>query len=128
MPRLCVIDDDPIYIMIVNKLVTHYNLCDKPLVFKNGQEAIDFFKNLNDEIDVPDVILLDLNMPVMDGWEFLDEYQKIKDQLPKQVRLYISSSSANHVDVSRAEKYSFVSEYLVKPPNESILRKVLKAV
>mgnify|MGYP001136968378 FL=1 len=60
------------------------------MVFSNGRSAISFITDNLENVDqLPDVLLLDLNMPIMNGWEFIDEYRKVKDQLAKQIKIYI---------------------------------------
>lgn len=127
-PKLCVIDDDMIYTMTVKKLIEHYGLCEEPITFKNGQEAIDYLKeNTDNDSNVPDIIFLDLNMPVLDGWGFLDEYKDILKALKKTVKVYISSSSVNELDISKAKSYPYVSDYLVKPPTLPMLQQIIAA-
>lgn len=125
--NLCIVDDDDLYLTILKKIILHYELCEEIMVFKNGQEAVDFFKSVEDGEDerLPDVIFLDLDMPVLDGWGFLDEYPQFERVL-KDTDIYISSSSKYSVDINRAKSYPFISDYLVKPLDQTILKRVLQ--
>ncbi len=114
----CIIDDDSMYVNLVKKIIEAKNLCKNLMVFQNGKDALNYFEvilnNLNKN-SIPEIIFLDLNMPVMDGWEFLDNFIKIKNKLEKTITLYIVSSSINPVDVERAKSINSVKDYLVKP-------------
>ncbi|WP_106791029.1 two-component system response regulator [Aquimarina sp. Aq78] len=115
---VCIIDDDHIYINLLSKIIELKKLSESVLVFNNGKEALDFFlqsllKEENEE--VPQIIFLDLNMPVMDGWEFLNEFSKIKNQIRKKIDLYVVSSSIDSRDIERAKSIDIVSDYLTKP-------------
>jgi len=65
--------------------------------------------------NIPEIIFLDINMPVMDGWEFLDKFTQIENKLDKTITLYVVSSSINPVDIERAKNTNAVKDYLVKP-------------
>jgi len=110
----CIIDDDTIYVSLLKKLIQLKKLCDNILVFKNGKEAIDFFK---DSESLPDLILLDLNMPIMNGWEFLEAFNPINKQLGNITtpNLYVVSSSIDPVDSEKAKKIECVRDYISKP-------------
>lgn len=116
----CIIDDDDVYINLIKKIVDVKNLSENLLVFKNGKEALDHFRPIMEkesEEDFPEIILLDLNMPVMDGWKFLNEFTQIKRNSKIKTTLYIVSSSINPYDVAKAKSYSLVTDYLIKPVN-----------
>ncbi len=118
LKNVCIIDDDNIYINLVSKIIELKKLSESVLVFNNGKEALDFFlQSLQKEEnqDVPQVIFLDLNMPVMDGWGFLDKFSKIKNQIRKKIDLYVVSSSIDSRDIERAKSIDIVSDYLTKP-------------
>lgn len=84
------------------------------LIYKNGKEAFDdLIPKLKLDTDLPDVILLDLNMPIMDGWQFLDELIKIPNM--KSIPIYIVSSSVDSRDIDKAKTYKIVNNYIVKP-------------
>lgn len=114
----CIIDDDKIYVNLVKKIIEIKNLSENLLIFKNGLEALEYFKviltNMSEE-KLPDIIFLDLNMPVMDGWEFLGEFIKIKNNFDKKITLYVVSSSIDPRDLERAKSFNLVTDYLIKP-------------
>lgn len=114
----CIIDDDKIYVNLVKKIIETKKLCDHLLIFKDGKEAIDYFEALLqnfEEKNIPEIILLDINMPVMDGWEFLERFTKIENKFNNLVTLYVVSSSINATDINKAKSLSTVENYLVKP-------------
>jgi len=94
---------------------------------KYGKQSIDYFEALLQNLEaenIPEIIFLDLNMPVMDGWEFLERFTKIKNKLGKVITLYVVSSSINPLDVDRAKSLTSVHDYLIKPVNISELENI----
>lgn len=125
-PTICVVDDDEIYQFVIKSQIESRKLARKILMFSDGELAIDFFKTVADNADeLPDLVLLDLNMPIMDGWEFLDEFIMLKPKLPKKVTIYVVTSSINQTDIDRAKRISEVTDYIVKPINEETLMDML---
>lgn len=112
----CIIDDDPAYVYLTKRIILLKKLCKNLLIYENGRIALDELSHLLDSKDhFPDLILLDINMPEMDGWEFLDAFTQIKPKLPKQVTIYMVSSSVDERDIQHAKKYDDISSYIVKP-------------
>lgn len=111
---ICIIDDDPIFRFGTKKMMEKVHLPLDFLIYKNGKEAFDdLLPKLKLDTDLPDVILLDLNMPIMDGWQFLDELIKIPNL--KRIPIYIVSSSVDSRDIDKAKTYKIVNNYIVKP-------------
>ncbi len=114
--NIYVIDDDPIYQFSFKSLLGLLNQSFNVQQFHNGEEAIEALKECDkSKICFPDFIFLDLNMPVMDGWNFLDEFREHFSESNNLPRIYIVSSSLHHEDLLRSEAYPIVQEYLVKP-------------
>ena len=116
----CIIDDDKVYVNLVKKIIETKKLCENLMVFRDGKQSIDYFEALMENMKadrIPEIIFLDLNMPVMDGWEFLERFTKIKNKFNKVITLYVVSSSINPLDVHRAKSLSSVKDYLIKPIN-----------
>lgn len=114
----CIIDDDKIYVNLVKKIIEIKKLSRNLIIFKNGKEALDYFRPILENLNqnrLPDIIFLDLNMPIMDGWEFLSEFVKIKNNFQKKITLYVVSSSINPRDLERAKSFNMVTDYLIKP-------------
>lgn len=111
------IDDDIIYQTIIKKLIQKSEMYAPNLPFYNGDEAITALKNLlnTDSESLPDIILLDINMPILDGWGFIEEFQKIKSNINKKISIYIVSSSIASDDIKKASAYTEVVKYLSKP-------------
>lgn len=118
----CIIDDDPISVFGIKRSMKETNFSDDVVVYTNGQEALDgLTKMLNEGKKLPSIIFLDLNMPIMDGWEFLDDFIKIPNTNTDKVIIFIVSSSMDPRDMIKAKSYSMVNNYILKP----ILRKDL---
>ncbi|TDQ11882.1 response regulator [Pedobacter metabolipauper] len=121
----CVIDDDQIYTFGIKKLMAITEFSNHIMIFKNGDEALKYLKPvIEDAESLPDVILLDLNMPIIDGWQFLDAFIKFK--LAKKVTIYIVSSSIDTNDYEKAAKYSIVNNFFVKPIRKDDLQRIME--
>ena len=128
--NVCLIDDDNIYQFTARKLLEATGLAKHIQSFYNGSDAINYFKdqkNINKET-LPDVIFLDINMPILNGWEFLEEYQKISNGLPKPIVVYVVSSSIDSTDMQRSREYKVVSDYLVKPINRIQYKELIESL
>lgn len=127
--RIYVIDDDEIFQFMIKK---NLKLIDKNIKiesFPDGEKAVTALsQKFADSEKFPDIIFLDINMPVMDGWEFLESYKNIKSNFPKDVVIYIISSSKNLEDLIKAKEFTDLSGYIVKPITNSQLKKVVQGV
>jgi CheY-like chemotaxis protein len=117
-----VIDDDAIYQIIVNKIIQRSEMFSTITSFKNGKEAIDVLQEIvhntaDESVSLPDIILLDINMPIMDGWEFMEEMTLLKPAIKKQIIVYVVSSSIAIEDKNKSKTYPDILEYLSKPLN-----------
>jgi CheY-like chemotaxis protein len=114
MKRVFLIDDDEVFVFLTKKIIERAGVEVELTVFSNGQEGLERLTAIAADKDLlPDVILLDLNMPVMDGWEFLNAFQKLN--FAKRIALYIVTSSISPYEVDRAKHIKEVKEFIVKP-------------
>ena len=121
----CLIDDDKMFTYLISKQMKTINFCDGILIFNDGLDALKYLEPVIESPDsLPSVILLDLNMPVLDGWQFLDEFIKFKPA--KKITIYIVSSSIDQNDHRKAANYSGVSKFYVKPITKQHLNTMLE--
>lgn len=112
--NLLVIDDDDINIFIIKKIVEKTGYDAKMVAKTNGQLAIDYLKDLQQKnISLPDLILIDINMPVLNGWEFLEVYEKLG--ILQDSDMYMLSSSVYENDIEKAKTYKTVKGFISKP-------------
>ncbi len=122
LQKVLLIDDDMVTWAICEMVLNKTAFTEEVEKLGNGKEGIDYFssyfeKKKKGEADLvaPDLILLDLNMPVMDGWTFLEDYiRKYSERLP-DTKIAILSSTVNPEDFIRAQKYSIVIDFINKP-------------
>ncbi len=121
-----VVDDDIIFHFIIKKLLLNNSINVTPTFFENGMEAIEVLKKkLDTGENQPDLILLDINMPILDGWQFLEEFKILKKLIEKQIVIYIISSSDNQYDLEKAKDYTNeVTNYYLKPMSGDELKAI----
>ncbi|MHA3786693.1 response regulator [Flavobacterium hauense] len=123
--NLYVIDDDKIYHFLLKNLFKQNGIDVASTFFVNGSDAIDYIKKNNGEDILPDLILLDVNMPIMNGWQFLEEFGKISHGLSKTPTIYMISSSNNEVDINKSKEFDgAVKGYFLKPICKEDLDKI----
>ncbi|WP_461452639.1 response regulator [Mucilaginibacter sp.] len=116
MKTLCVVEDDELDQRIIKLNLSRINGFGHVLFFKDGERLVNFIKsNITDLVNLPDVIFLDLEMPVMDGWHVLDYLDNVYYRLIKPISVYIISTSVNPIDRNRSMEYHFVREFISKP-------------
>lgn len=120
---LCV-DDDPITLMLYKKVIIKAEFGSTILFAQNGEEALELFKKSkgNDSQQIPDIIFLDLNMPVMNGWDFLEHFSNEFYPQLKHIKVVILSSTIDPSDYSQAKKFEVVTHFLSKPLTVEMLQ------
>ncbi len=111
------IDDDPLSFVIHSKVIQSSKLALRMSFFDNAMDALSALKELGqaDPEKLPDYIFLDLKMPVIDGWGFLDLLMKFPEWMLQNTKVIILTSSIDLFDIKKAKTYSIVSDYVSKP-------------
>ena len=126
---ICVIDDDIVYQFTAKKILSSLNNVGKVLIFSDAEKALEYLVDHADsEEDLPGLIFLDINMPFMDGWTFLDMFKEIKPRLNKSITIFMVSSSPERRDMDRARRIEEVTDYIVKPITREIFTEKIEGV
>lgn len=127
--HLTLVDDDEVFVFLAKKAIQQTNLVELVKVFDNGQEILDYLlENLEKPEELPEVMLLDLSMPVMDGWQFLGEFHKLSPRLPRKITIFICSSSISPEEIELANKNNEVSDFIIKPINKEKMIEIIQKV
>jgi len=114
--KIMVIDDDSTFLFIFRKQIEKFQDIEIVNESKNGLEAVNYIKQAGKNgSEMPDLIALDLDMPIMNGWNFLDEYDKLCKVGAKTIPVCILSSTINQADFDRADNYDLVKSFFSKP-------------
>lgn len=120
-----IIDDDEITIYLADHIMKKVDFCEKVEKFTHGSDAIKRLKFAIDTNDnIPDVILFDLNMPGMDGWEFIEEFSKLP--LKKEIPAFVFTSSMDTEELSKSDQYEAIKGVIIKPLNIQKINKILR--
>jgi CheY-like chemotaxis protein len=124
--NICVIDDDKIYQYLTRRVISDTHLINDIEIFSNGLDAINYLEtNSLDKKKLPDVIFLDLFMPVMDGWNFLKNFTVIQNKLAKKIPIYIVSSSIDPIDIQKSKSLGYVTDFIIKPMTKDAFLKIM---
>ena len=126
--KIFIIDDDEIFQFITRKSFEKLERKDDLLFFHNGEDALNYIKDsgANDQ-SIPDVIFLDINMPIMDGWDFLDELGKLNISTSRTPYIYMVSSSIDDKDATKSKLYPMIKDYISKPITDVNITEILNS-
>ncbi|MBG6187344.1 response regulator [Flavobacterium sp. CAN_S2] len=127
LDQILCIDDDPITLMLCKKVIVKSSFSNEIITSQNGEEALSYFNtikytnNQNKPIPQPQLIFLDLNMPVMGGWEFLDYFNSEEFSEFNTIKVVVLSSTIDPEDLEKSKQYPMVIDFLSKPISQSML-------
>lgn len=125
--NVMVIDDDTTFLFIFRKQLEKFEGLEIVNESSNGRDALNFLKQSDlDESRKPNLIALDLNMPIMDGWDFLEEYGNLRKSGIIDAPVCILSSTINQADFDRANTYEVVKSFFSKPITSDQLKSMKK--
>jgi CheY-like chemotaxis protein len=126
--KIFIIDDDEIFQFITRKSFEKLERKDDLLFFHNGEDALNHIKGSGaNEQSMPDVIFLDINMPIMDGWDFLDELEKLNISSSRTPYIYMVSSSIDDKDATKSKLYPMIKDYISKPITDVNITEILSS-
>jgi CheY-like chemotaxis protein len=129
---ILLVDDDETTNFFNKHLLNKLGVADKIQVTQNGQDALDYLTNQGKYEGnqggnpIPDLILLDINMPVMNGFEFLEAYNKLDEENKSKAVICMLTTSLHQNDMEKAESYDQLSDYLYKPLNADNINAVIE--
>ncbi len=125
LKQLLLVDDDPTTNFFNQHLIGKMNVFNEIHIAENGQIALEKIEELKKRGESPDMILLDINMPIMNGFEFLDHYQKLSEEVKSSVVVCMLTTSLAREDLERAKEYSMLADYIDKPLYEAKMRELI---
>ena len=116
--------DDDLDTNFYNKIVLEQaKATNEIVVFENGKEALEYLKNGSDMVDL---ILLDINMPIMNGWQFLEHYERLDENRKATIVIVMLTSSINSDDKKKADKLSSIKKFINKPLSSGTIKEILR--
>ncbi|MFN8393593.1 MAG: response regulator [Bacteroidia bacterium] len=125
--HVLLVEDDDTINFYNEFLLTSRGLTDSVSVAENGREALEYLSKAgNGEAQVPDLILLDINMPVMNGFEFIEQYERLPEHWKSKILVVMLTTSLHPDDMNRAKQHPVIAEYFYKPLMETKLSELVE--
>lgn len=122
-----IVDDDNTTNLLNNIIIKSSGSFENIIIKNDGFYALEYLQDYtNKDFIIPDLILLDLNMPIMNGWEFIDHFEKLPKKITSKIKLIILSASANILDQKKAKTINVVTAFKRKPFTRDTLNDILK--
>lgn len=120
--NICIIDDDDLFLLVSKSIMEDEDFAEHIHNFEDARTALEYLTSI-EESKLPEVLFLDINMPLMDGWEFMDQLEKLK--IEDKMIIYMTSSSINPLDLEKAERNPFIKGFISKPLDPRKLKKIV---
>ncbi|MGO4921262.1 response regulator [Maribacter spongiicola] len=128
-PNILLVDDDELYLYLMEKTIHQLSKDLVVTTFTDGEQAVEYISKCTEEkVELPEVIFLDINMPFLDGWGFLNEFKKLKPKIINNINIYMVSSSMRDSDIKRASDFEELTGYVIKPVNKVQLAEIFKKI
>jgi CheY-like chemotaxis protein len=116
--KVLLIDDDKVSNFLSSLIIKKTLIAEVVKECLDGQEGLDYLKSLSGSTEIPDILFLDLNMPVLDGWQFLNKFSLLDKRV--QMPIYILTSSNYEGDLIKSKEFDAVKGYIVKPLSKDL--------
>ena len=120
-----VVDDSKLDCFIAEKIVKNTGKCESVISFHMAHEALKYIESFQPEGPNPTIILVDIQMPLINGFQFVEAFDKLPSHITEHYRIFIISSSINDDDLSRVHNYKSIREFLNKPLTSNNLSALL---
>lgn len=122
---ILLVDDDKDCNFFHQRLISKMDCVEKVYTVGDGQEALNFLQS-TESINKPDIIFLDLNMPHMNGWEFIDAYEKLDENIKARVVIIMLTTALNTSDIERGNGYKAITGYRNKYLDKETMKNILE--
>lgn len=121
------IDDDKVTNFYNKKIVNKYKKVENVISVDSGKSALEYLLSTETKNTIiPDLIFLDINMPGMSGWEFIEEYKKIDRKITKGIKMILLTTSSNNEDYERSKQIEIVDGFINKPLSVNLLEEIVE--
>ncbi len=127
--KIMLIDDHDVSLFITQHILQKLNYEGQTILMPSGFSALNYFnENIDDSDKLPDLILLDIQMPLVDGWDFLNQFQKIKNIINKKTHIFVLSGQDNSIKCNELKSMNLIDGHFIKPFQIANMKSILETI